>query len=86
MFMQKFDAIVGDVTITAKRAQQVQFTQPLLDFGLVVVVRLIKENHIRSGFAFPKPFSTGTWVLISIFSFRFFINNFIQIGCILARV
>jgi ionotropic glutamate receptor len=59
----KFDAVVGDVTITAKRAEQVQFTQPFLDSGLLAVVRLRNVDNINSGFAFLMPFSIGMWLL-----------------------
>lgn len=61
--MQKFDAVVGDVTITATRAKKVLFTQAVLDAGLVAVVRLRNEDNIRSGFSFLKPFSAGMWLL-----------------------
>jgi len=62
MLTQKFDAVVGDVTITGNRSKEVLFTQPFMDSGLLVVVRL-KDDHISSGFAFLKPFTPGMWVL-----------------------
>lgn len=59
---KEFDAVVGDVTITANRYKEVLFTQPFIDSGLLVAVRLNKDR-ITSGFAFLKPFTPRMWVL-----------------------
>lgn len=63
ILLKEIDAVVGDMTIIAKRAHEVLFTQPFIDSGLVVVVPLV-EDHISPGFDFLKPFTAGMWVLI----------------------
>ena len=70
MSMQKFDAVVGDVTITANRFKEVLFIQPFIDSGLLVAVRL-NNDYITSGFSFLKPFTARMWVL----TFGFFITG-----------
>ena len=66
MSMQKFDAVVGDVTITANRSKEVLFTQPFIDSGLLVAVPL-KNDYITSGFSFLKPFTARMWLLTIAF-------------------
>ena len=60
MLMQKFDAVVGDVTITANRSKEVLFTQPFIDSGLLVAVRL-NRDHINPVFSFLDPFTPRMW-------------------------
>ncbi|KAI5055037.1 hypothetical protein GOP47_0030182 [Adiantum capillus-veneris] len=56
-----FDAVVGDVTITTKRMEKVDFTQPYTESGLVVVVP-IKESHSGYAWAFLRPFNSAMWL------------------------
>ncbi|MCO5585910.1 hypothetical protein L7F22_039844 [Adiantum nelumboides] len=56
-----FDAVVGDVTITTKRMEKVDFTQPYAESGLVVVVP-IKESHSGYAWAFLRPFDSAMWL------------------------
>jgi hypothetical protein len=70
--IKKLDAVVGDVTITANRAQLVEFTQPFFDSGLVVVVPLKDQDIISFGWDFMKPFSPELWLLIAA---AFFISG-----------
>ncbi|KAL6529628.1 hypothetical protein OROGR_015251 [Orobanche gracilis] len=57
----KYDAAVGDVTVTTNRTRIVDFTQPYLESGLVVVapVRQVKS----SPWAFLKPFTWQLWAV-----------------------
>lgn len=64
---KEIDAVVGDMTITANRSQQVEFTQPFLDSSLVAIVRLKDESFIGSALIFMKPFSDQLWLLIAAF-------------------
>ena len=65
--LQEIDAVVGDMTITANRSENVEFTQPFLDSGLVAVVRLKDESFVHSPLIFMKPFNTQLWLLIAAF-------------------
>lgn len=56
-----YDAVVGDVTITTKRMQKVDFTQPYTESGLVVVVP-IKDTHSSYAWAFLRPFNRAMWL------------------------
>ncbi|KAJ7265010.1 hypothetical protein O6H91_Y403300 [Diphasiastrum complanatum] len=63
---KEFDAVVGDVTITTKRARIVDFTQPYTTSGLAVVVPVRKEdtNH---AWAFMRPFTPAMWCITCVF-------------------
>ncbi|KAD3066466.1 hypothetical protein E3N88_34346 [Mikania micrantha] len=56
-----FDAVVGDVTITTNRTRIVDFTQPYMESGLVIVVPVKKSK--TSQWAFLKPFSFQMWLV-----------------------
>ncbi|KAL8189210.1 hypothetical protein R6Q57_028776 [Mikania cordata] len=57
----KYDAAVGDVTITTNRTRIVDFTQPYMESGLVVVVA-VKEAKPQP-WAFLQPFTVGMWLV-----------------------
>ncbi|KAK1396089.1 Glutamate receptor [Heracleum sosnowskyi] len=61
----KFDAVVGDVTIVTNRTRIVDFTQPFMESGLVVVVPVKKVKS--SAWAFLKPFSWEMWCVTGAF-------------------
>jgi hypothetical protein len=65
--VQNLDAAVGDLTITSKRSQEVLFTQPFFDSGLVAVVPLKDQVTISFGWAFTKPFTGEMWLLLAGF-------------------
>eukprot|EP01018_Ginkgo_biloba_P007457 Gb_18838 [translate_table: standard] len=58
---KQFDAVVGDISITTNRSIAVDFTQPFVETGLVVVVPL-KEDSSSNGWAFVRPFSIYMWI------------------------
>ncbi|XP_062102791.1 glutamate receptor 3.6-like [Humulus lupulus] len=60
-----FDAAVGDITITTNRAQIVDFTQPYIEAGLVVVAPVRKLHS--SAWAFLRPFTPMMWCVTGIF-------------------
>ncbi|CAH9135761.1 unnamed protein product [Cuscuta epithymum] len=62
---QKYDAAVGDITITMNRTRIVDFTQPYIDSGLVVVV-LEKEDKSNQ-WAFLQPFTLQMWCVTGAF-------------------
>ncbi|XP_024514977.1 glutamate receptor 3.1 isoform X2 [Selaginella moellendorffii] len=65
---KKFDAAVGDITITRKRAKLVDFTQPYTISGLVLVVP-VTETHAHQAWAFLQPFSNSMWYTTAAFFF-----------------
>lgn len=62
---QQYDAAVGDVTITTNRTKIVDFTQPYMESGLVVVAPVKKEKS--SAWAFLKPFTWQMWAVTCAF-------------------
>ncbi|KAL4359695.1 hypothetical protein AHAS_Ahas08G0103100 [Arachis hypogaea] len=60
-----FDAVVGDITIVTNRTRIVDFTQPYMESGLVVVVP-VKEIK-SSPWSFLKPFTTKMWLVTGAF-------------------
>jgi ionotropic glutamate receptor len=60
MSEQKYDAVVGDVTITAKRMEIVDFTVSFKESGLVVVIA-VQSSHSSYPWAFLRPFSPAMW-------------------------
>jgi ionotropic glutamate receptor len=56
-----YDAVVGDVMITTKRMEIVDFSQPYIESGLVVVV-LARNLHSSNAWAFLRPFTTSMWL------------------------
>ncbi|PRQ33921.1 putative ionotropic glutamate receptor, metazoa [Rosa chinensis] len=65
----KYDAAVGDITITSNRSQYVDFTLPYTDFGLGLLVRNEKNMWI-----FFKPLSPYLWITSAAF--------FVLTGCV----
>ncbi|KAG2639373.1 hypothetical protein PVAP13_2KG015600 [Panicum virgatum] len=60
-----FDAAVGDVSIVTNRTRVVDFTQPYVESGLVIVspVKATGSNE----WAFLKPFTPGMWAVTGAF-------------------
>ncbi|XP_038900846.1 glutamate receptor 3.4-like [Benincasa hispida] len=61
----KYDAAVGDITIVTNRTKIVDFTQPFMESGLVVVT-VVKEEK-SSPWAFLRPFTVQMWAVTAIF-------------------
>ncbi|KAF5454106.1 hypothetical protein F2P56_023794 [Juglans regia] len=59
------DAVVGDITITTNRTRMVDFTQPYIESGLVVVAPVSKLNS--SAWAFLRPFTPMMWCATGVF-------------------
>lgn len=57
----KYDAAVGDITIITNRTRIVDFTQPYMESGLVIVVPVKKSK--TSPWAFLKPFTIEMWLV-----------------------
>ncbi|GAB4825155.1 hypothetical protein Ancab_008030 [Ancistrocladus abbreviatus] len=61
----KYDAAVGDIIITTTRTRIVDFTQPYMESGLVIVAP-VKESK-SSAWAFLKPFTVQMWCVTGAF-------------------
>ncbi|XP_073125441.1 glutamate receptor 3.4-like isoform X2 [Henckelia pumila] len=61
----KYDAAVGDVTITTNRTRIVDFTQHYMESGLVVVAQVMHNKS--SPWSFLMPFSWEMWAVTGIF-------------------
>ncbi|KAF5201854.1 Glutamate receptor 2.2 [Thalictrum thalictroides] len=71
VYFKNFDAVVGDVTILANRSNYVEFTQPYAESGLTMVVPVKLE---KKAWLFVKPFTTTTWLVVSIvFAYTMFV-------------
>ncbi|ONK81101.1 uncharacterized protein A4U43_C01F25310 [Asparagus officinalis] len=58
---EKFDAVIGDVTILSKRMNRAMFTEPFLPTGLSMVVP-VKPNNKK--WVLTQPFSPEVWLLV----------------------
>ncbi|KAI3986916.1 hypothetical protein MKX01_014617 [Papaver californicum] len=59
--LQKFDGMVGDVTIMPNRSVYVDFTLPYTESGISMIVR-IKDDAKKNPWVFLKPLSLGLWL------------------------
>lgn len=57
---QTYDAAVGDITILAKRSENVDFTQPYIESGLSMIV--VAEAEGGKAWIFLKPFTPTMWM------------------------
>ena len=56
---------MGDITITTERTKIVDFTQPYIESGLVVVAPMRKSNS--GAWAFLRPFTPMMWSVTGLF-------------------
>ncbi|PWA57972.1 ionotropic glutamate receptor, metazoa [Artemisia annua] len=67
VYLENYDAVVGDTTITANRSLYVDFTIPYTDLGVGTIAK--KDNH-RNMWWFMEPLDTRMWVTTT---FSFFV-------------
>ncbi|KAF8096078.1 hypothetical protein N665_0318s0026 [Sinapis alba] len=60
-----FDVAVGDITIVTNRTKFVDFTQPFMESGLVVVASV--KGDKSSPWSFLKPFTVEMWAVTGLF-------------------
>ncbi|XWS75982.1 hypothetical protein CRYUN_Cryun01aG0138100 [Craigia yunnanensis] len=60
VYLQKYDAVVGDTTITANRSLYVDFTLPYTDIG----VRMVAPKERKNLWIFLKPLTRELWLTI----------------------
>ncbi|XP_038972452.1 LOW QUALITY PROTEIN: glutamate receptor 3.1-like [Phoenix dactylifera] len=60
-----FDAAVGDIAIVTNRTKIVDFTQPYIESGLVILAP-VKKHH-SDAWAFLQPFTVKLWCVTGLF-------------------
>ncbi|KAI3965654.1 hypothetical protein MKX01_010611 [Papaver californicum] len=61
VYTKKFDAVVGDVTITANRSKYVEFSQPYTESGVRMIIRRTDENLTNRPWWFLGSWSKDLW-------------------------
>ncbi|KAM3233004.1 hypothetical protein P3L10_018363 [Capsicum annuum] len=61
-----YDAVVGDVTILARRSKYVDFTLPFTESGISAVVP-VRDDEKRNAWIFLKPLKSELWITIGTF-------------------
>ncbi|KAF8021688.1 hypothetical protein BT93_G1976 [Corymbia citriodora subsp. variegata] len=62
----RYDAVIGDITIRANRANFVDFTLPYTESGVSMIVP-IKGDDKKSAWIFLKPLKAELWITIGVF-------------------
>ncbi|CAB4265944.1 unnamed protein product [Prunus armeniaca] len=71
VYLEKYDAVVGDTTIRANRSLYVDFTMPYTESGVVMVVP-IRDTRRKCAWVFLKPLTWDLW--LTTFCFFIFIG------------
>ncbi|KAH6793343.1 hypothetical protein C2S52_003820 [Perilla frutescens var. hirtella] len=66
IYLEKYDAVVGDVTVTAERSQYADFAIPYTESGVGIIIP-IKHNERKNAWIFMKPLTTGLWLTVGAF-------------------
>ncbi|XP_068311568.1 glutamate receptor 2.9-like [Pyrus communis] len=66
VYLKKYDAAVGDITIRANRSLYVDFTLPYTESGVSMIVP-IKDNKSKNAWVFLKPLTWDLWVTSGCF-------------------
>ncbi|KAH9316702.1 hypothetical protein KI387_025329, partial [Taxus chinensis] len=66
VYLKKYDAAVGDITIRAERSQIVEFTQPFTETESVMVAPVMREEG-NNAWTFLTPFSPALWITTGAF-------------------
>ncbi|XP_047080694.1 glutamate receptor 3.1-like [Lolium rigidum] len=61
----EFDGAIGDIAITMNRTVIVDFTQPFIETGLVILSPV--KKHITTSWAFLQPFTLEMWCITGVF-------------------
>ncbi|XP_050363809.1 glutamate receptor 2.7-like [Argentina anserina] len=66
VYLGKYDAAVGDITIRADRSLSIDFTLPFTESGVSMIVP-IKDNKNKNAWVFLKPLTWDLWVTSGCF-------------------
>lgn len=58
------DMIVSDLTITDDRTKVVDFTQPFMEVGVGIVVRVERQSATKGILGFLQPVDTQLWIIV----------------------
>ncbi|XP_058113150.1 glutamate receptor 2.8-like [Magnolia sinica] len=61
VYLKEYDAVVGDISITAARSDTVDFTYQYMEAGVSMIVPT-KDNNSMSPWWFMKPLTTTLWL------------------------
>ncbi|RVW72750.1 Glutamate receptor 2.7 [Vitis vinifera] len=64
VYLQKYDAVVGDTTILANRSLYVDFTLPYTESGVSMIVPIVDRRR-KNAWVFLKPLTWDLWVTSS---------------------
>ncbi|KAH9316693.1 hypothetical protein KI387_025320, partial [Taxus chinensis] len=67
VYLKKYDAAVGDITIRAWRSEIVEFTQPFTETESVMVAPVIMMEEGNNAWTFLTPFSPALWITTGAF-------------------
>ncbi|KAK3435608.1 hypothetical protein EUGRSUZ_C00260, partial [Eucalyptus grandis] len=73
VYLQQYDAAVGDITITANRSSYVDFTMPFTEAGVAMIVP-IETTRSTSMWIFLQPLEVDLWLVMGAF--------FVFTGCV----
>ncbi|KAL4204676.1 hypothetical protein AMTRI_Chr01g133180 [Amborella trichopoda] len=62
VYRKEIDAIVGDITILANRSRYVDFTHPVLESGVQLLVP-VKNEISQKAWLFMRPFTEAMWLV-----------------------
>ncbi|XP_011044964.1 PREDICTED: glutamate receptor 2.8-like [Populus euphratica] len=66
VYLRKFDAVVGDITILYSRSLIIDYTLPFMESGVSVIVP-IEGHNIENAWFFLKPLTWDLWVSSLLF-------------------
>uniref|UniRef100_F6H9F0 Ionotropic glutamate receptor C-terminal domain-containing protein n=1 Tax=Vitis vinifera TaxID=29760 RepID=F6H9F0_VITVI len=66
VYLQKYEAVVGDTTILANRSLYVDFTLPYTESGVSMIVPIV-DRRAKNAWVFLKPLTWDLWVTTSCF-------------------
>ncbi|KAJ8617186.1 hypothetical protein MRB53_013372 [Persea americana] len=67
VYLKEFDAVVGDMSITANRSDYVDFTYRYMEAGISMIVP-VRDDDTSSSWWFMEPLTTELWVTTFAFS------------------
>lgn len=68
VYLQNYDAVVGDITITANRSLYVDFAFPYTGGGVWMIVPLKQQENIKSIWMFLHPLSNDFGIIMATFT------------------
>ncbi|KAF5199265.1 Glutamate receptor 2.2 [Thalictrum thalictroides] len=80
VYLQKYDAVVGDITITANRSLYVDFAFPYTDGGVWMIVPIKQYKESNNAWTFLHPLSKEFGISMGTFIITTFLVWFLEQG------